>query len=174
MLDPYLQKFINPDASSVTFDTRETVQLQDAISRLTDDDLRALWLAWSLRERQQFFFVLGKVYDLDVFIRVVRQTIVYGLRHELQTEMETILAERMAELDEKEKALNKQATEITLSINAALRIQQENTSLRDKLQHKDGETAELWKKLRKRDDMVEAAQRMARAITALQAAENGQ
>lgn len=171
MLDPYLEQFIATDTPSITFDTREVVQLQDALNRIEEQEGIELWRTWTQRQRQNFFFLAGRVEDLETWMRIAKMTWIAAMRSEFNTNIQAIedqtnqaLTKRSAELDARER-------EITLSVNAALRLQTDNNWLTNQLQHKDAEIAELWRKVNDKEIMIGAARRLANAISELQAAE---
>ena len=89
MIDPYLAQFISADKPAVTFDTRETVQLQDALNKIGDEEGIELWRKRTQRERQQFFFLAGRVEDLETWMRIAKKTWIAAMReefHRVQTE----------------------------------------------------------------------------------------
>jgi hypothetical protein len=174
MLDPYLEQLIAPDATTVTFDTRDIVRLQDALNRIEEQEGIELWRTWTQRQRQNFFFLAGRVEDLETWMRIAKLTWIAAMRSEFNTNINEIedktnraFAQRSAELDVRER-------EITLSVSAALRIQQANTSLSNELEQRDAEIAELLHQINQKELMIGAARRLANAISELQAADNFQ
>lgn len=172
MIDPYLAQFISADKPAVTFDTRETVQLQDALNKIGDEEGIELWRKWTQRERQQFFFLAGRVEDLETWMRIAKKTWIAAMREEFHNNISEIEAQANADIAKQKAALDAREREITLSVHAAITLQADNAWLREENHRKDQEKAELHAKLLEQGNMIRAARRLINAINELQAAEN--
>ena len=115
----------------------EVIKYQDIIGRSSLKDITLIYPTFDQRQKEIFVWVNANTLSFDMFIDIIKNTVVYQYRHDVFIEADNFIADREKELNKQSELLNSQKASLNdckkpiyKKIN---KLSKENKDLKDEI-----------------------------------------